>query len=102
MHVDKAWFSSLSSIRAVNSSSCYQCKAIVNILESRQFFIQEAFFKRTSPSLLFTVMFLSQYWTMNKLLKVSLALVVFLCKGFVLKRATLLHICWLYNDLIFS
>ncbi len=95
MHVDKAWFSSLSSIRAVNSSSCYQCKAIVNKLESRQFFIQEAFFKRTSPSLLFTVMFLSHYWTMNKLLKVSLALDVLLCKGFVLKRATLFRICWL-------
>lgn len=35
---------------------------------------------------------------MNKLLKVSLALDVLLCKGFVLKRATLLRICWLWLD----
>lgn len=102
MQVDKTWFSSLSSFRAVNSSSCYHCEAIVNILESRPFFVQEAVFKRTSPSLLFIVMFLSHQWTMNKLLKVSLALVVLLCKCFVLERATLLRIGRLNNDWIFS
>lgn len=59
MQVDKTWFSSLSSFRAVNSSSCYHCKAIVNILESRQFFVQEAFFKRTSQSLLFSYVYFS-------------------------------------------